>query len=254
MTATAAQPTATGRRRRITATAPAATAVGYLRVSTDEQAASGLGLAAQRAAITADAARRGWTITAWHSDEGLSGGLAPADRPGMAAALAAVRGREVAALMAAKLDRVSRSVFDASGLMDQARAEGWELATADLAVDTSTPAGEAAAAMMTVFSQLERRLISQRTREALAALKAQGVQLGRPSKVADEVLTRIITEAHQGDSLRKIAAGLMADGIPTGSGATTWHAAQVQRALDCQRGQRITAELTAAGHITAALS
>ena len=232
-----------GRRRRAVVSAPAGTAVGYLRVSTDEQAASGAGLEAQRAAITADAERRGWTITAWHADEGLSGGLAPAERPGLTAALEAVQTRQAAALMAAKLDRVSRSIRDAADLMDQARAEGWELATADLAVDTSTPAGEAAAAMMTVFSQLERRMIGQRTRDALAARKAAGVQLGQPTQVPDAVLARIITEAAEGRSLRAIAQGLMADGIPTGAGKPTWHPPQVQRAMDSQRGQRIAADL-----------
>lgn len=232
-----------GRRRRARSAAPANTCVAYLRVSTDEQADSGAGLAAQRAAIAAEAERRGWTITAWHADEGLSGGVAPGRRPGLTAALESVGKREAAALIAAKLDRVSRSMADAAALLDRSEREGWALTTCDLAADTSTPAGEAAAGMMTVFSQLERRLISQRTREALAALKAQGVQLGTPTKVPDEVLVRIIREASEGRSLRQIAAGLMLDGIPTGGGKPTWHAPQVQRALDCQRGQALAAAM-----------
>lgn len=232
-----------GRRRRTRAEAPANTAVAYLRVSTSEQADSGAGLAAQRATITAEAERRGWTITAWHTDEGLSGGLAPSKRPGMVAALEAVGKREAAALIAAKLDRVSRSMADAAALLDRSEREGWALTTCDLAADTSTPSGEAAAGMMTVFSQLERRLISQRTREALAALKAQGVQLGTPTKVPDDVLVRIILEASEGKSLRQIASGLMLDGILTGGGKETWHAPQVQRMLDCQRGQALSAAM-----------
>jgi DNA invertase Pin-like site-specific DNA recombinase len=67
-------------------------------------------------------------------------------------------------------------VLDIASLMEQARHAGWELVTCDLAIDTSTPAGEATASMMAVFSQLERRLISQRTREALAVRKSQGVR------------------------------------------------------------------------------
>jgi DNA invertase Pin-like site-specific DNA recombinase len=69
--------------------------------------------------------------------------------------------------------------------------------------------------MMAVFSQLERRLISQRTREALAVKKAQRVRLGRPSAVPPEVVGRIIGERASGESLRTIAAGLNADRVST---------------------------------------
>jgi DNA invertase Pin-like site-specific DNA recombinase len=129
-------------RRRIR-TAPDGTVVAYVRVSTDEQASSGAGLDAQRAAIAAEAERRGWNVVAWTADEGISGGKGVEYRPGLAAAL-----------IAAKLDRISRSVLDTASLMEQARRGGWELVTCDLAIDTSTPAGEATASMMTVFSQL----------------------------------------------------------------------------------------------------
>ena len=74
--------------------------------------------------------------------------------------------RSAAVLLAAKLDRISRSVLDTASLMEQARRDGWELATCDLAIDTSTPAGEATASTMAVFSQLERRLISAQSRSA----------------------------------------------------------------------------------------
>lgn len=232
-----------GRRTRPVPEAPANTAVAYMRVSTDEQSQSGAGLDAQRAAITAEAERRGWTITEWHTDEALSGGLAPSKRPALRAALASLKAHRSAALIASKLDRVSRSMADAGALLDRARDEDWLLVTCDLAADTSTPAGEAAAGMMIVFSQLERRLISQRTREALATRKAAGMQLGKPMQVPDEVLRRVISETAAGLSLGKIAAGLMADGIPTGSGNSTWHPVQVQRALDCQRGREISAEM-----------
>ena len=59
------------RRARTTKTATTGSTVAYLRVSTDDQAESGAGLAAQRNAIEAVAAVRGWTITAWHEDGGV---------------------------------------------------------------------------------------------------------------------------------------------------------------------------------------
>ena len=83
--------TARSRRTARRATPDAGTVVGYLRVSTDEQVESGAGMDAQRTAIEKAATAKGWTITEWFSDEGLSGGKAPSERPGLAAALEAVQ-------------------------------------------------------------------------------------------------------------------------------------------------------------------
>jgi DNA invertase Pin-like site-specific DNA recombinase len=110
--------------RRRTLSAPAGTVVAYIRVSTDEQATSGAGLDAQRAAISAEATRRGWDVVAWHTDEGISGGKGVAHRPGLAAAIDAVESGLASALLAAKLDRISRSVLDTASLMEQARRGG----------------------------------------------------------------------------------------------------------------------------------
>jgi DNA invertase Pin-like site-specific DNA recombinase len=130
-------------------------------------------------------------------------------------------------------------VLDTASLMEQARHAGWELVPCDLAIDTSTPAGEATASTMAVFSQLERRLISQRTREALAIKKSQGVRLGRPSGLAREVVERIISARTDGYSLRRIAAGLSADGIPTAQGGANWHASTIKAVLEGQDAARL---------------
>lgn len=226
-------------------TAPADTVVAYLRVSTDEQVASGAGLDAQRATITAEAARRGWTVVAWYSDEGISGGKGIEHRPGLAAAVAAVELGDAAGLLAAKLDRISRSVLDTAKLMERARSGGWELVTCDLAIDTSTPAGEATASMMAVFSQLERRLISQRTREALAVKRAQGVRLGRPSSLPAEVVQRCADERRAGASFAKIADGLNAAQVPTAQGGAKWYPATVRAVLDGQDAAALRAVVPA---------
>ena len=231
--------------RRRTRSAPEGTVVAYVRVSTDEQAASGAGLDAQRIAIAAEAQRRGWTVVGWHADEGISGGKGVEHRPGLAAAIEAVESGRAAGLLAAKLDRVSRSVLDTASLMEQARRGGWELVTCDLAIDTSTPAGEATASMMAVFSQLERRLISQRTREALAVKKAQGVRLGRPSALPREVVARIVAAKAGGASLRTIAAELTADAVPTAQGGAKWHASTVKAVLDGQDAAEVRAAIPA---------
>ena len=95
-------------------------------------------------------------------------------------------------LVAAKLDRLSRSLSDFAGLMATAQKQKWALVALDCQVDTSTPSGEAMAHVMAVFSHLERRLISQRTREALAVKRAQGVKLGRPSTLPATTVRRIL--------------------------------------------------------------
>ena len=174
-------PTIPGRRTRPRRPAPSTAAVGYLRVSTADQADSGAGLDAQRAAVTAYADRHGLHVIAWHTDAGVSGGVAPDDRPGMSAALDDLQARRAGTLIAAKLDRVSRSVRDAADLQARATGEGWTLRTADgVAGGDDSPMGRAMVGVAAVFSELERGLISVRTREALAARRADG-QLGKPT-------------------------------------------------------------------------
>jgi DNA invertase Pin-like site-specific DNA recombinase len=141
--------------------------IGYLRCSTEEQADSRAGLEAQRMAILAEAQRRGWDEAdlTFVEDAGFSG--KNLDRPGIATALDALRHRRADTLVVSKLDRLSRSMLDFAGLMDRAGREHWALVALDLGVDTSTPAGEAMASVLATFAQLERRLIGERTNDAL---------------------------------------------------------------------------------------
>src|SRR5258708_28845018 len=151
--------------------------VGYVRVSTDEQGQSGLGLEAQREAVKAECDRRGWQLVRIEQD--VSSG-AKLDRPGLAAAVDAVARGEVEGLMVAKLDRLSRSVAHFSTLLERFRSKGWGLVILDLGIDTTTIMGEAMATMAATFAQVERRRIGERTKEALTVKKRQGVKLGRP--------------------------------------------------------------------------
>ena len=105
------------------------------------------------------------------------------------------------------------------------------MVSADVAVDNSTPSGEAMANMLTTFAQFERRLISQRTKEALAVKKASGVRLGRPPTTPQAVVRRIQRQRARGDSLRKIAGDLNGDDVPTAQGGARWYAATVRHVL-----------------------
>jgi DNA invertase Pin-like site-specific DNA recombinase len=203
--------------------------VGYVRVSTDEQAASGAGLEAQRAAILAECKRRGWTLVEMIEDQGYS--AKDLKRPGVQEALRVLKAGDAAALVVAKLDRLSRSMVDFAGLMAQAQKQSWALVALDCAVDTTTPAGEAMAHMLATFAQFERRLIGQRTREALAIKKAQGVQLGRPRVLPDEVRERIRWMHAGGESLAAIARALSAEGVATAQGGVRWYPSTVRAVL-----------------------
>ena len=145
-----------------------------MRVSTDEQAESHAGLDAQRAAILAEARRRGWVEgdISWIEDAGFSG--KNLKRPGISQALDALRRGEASTLVVAKLDRLTRSMSDFAPLLARAATQRWALVALDVNVDTSTPTGEAMAHVVATFAQLERRLIGERTREALAPRRLEG--------------------------------------------------------------------------------
>jgi DNA invertase Pin-like site-specific DNA recombinase len=214
-------------------------AIGYIRVSTQEQADSGAGLAAQRSAITAEATRRGWDLE-FIEDAGISG--ATMDRPGLQRALAQLDKGSVDILCVAKLDRISRSVTQGSALIEQAKRKGWSLVALDFGLDMSTPAGEMVSNVLLSTAQYERRLIGQRTKDALAAKKAAGVRLGRPQALPDRTVQRVIDCRDAGLSLPRIAAHLEAEGYETARGGSRWYPSTIAAVLDSQRAKELRAE------------
>jgi DNA invertase Pin-like site-specific DNA recombinase len=116
-------------------------------------------------------------------------------------------------------------------VMARAQKQNLALVALDCQVDTSTATGEAMASMVATFAQFERRLISQRTREALAVKKAQGVKLGRPTKMPKAVLARMRRERAKGLSYAKIANRLNEAAVPTAQGGRLWYPATVRYAL-----------------------
>jgi DNA invertase Pin-like site-specific DNA recombinase len=200
--------------------------VGYLRVSTEEQADSGAGLAVQEAAIRAECQRRELPLLALHTDAGISGKSLV--RPALTAALEDLDARHGDVLMVAKLDRLTRSVHDASGLMQRSEKSGWGLVALDAPVDTTTPAGRAMAQILSVFAELERRLIGERTKAALAVKRSQGVVLGRPRTLPARVVQRIVRERQAGRTWTAIADGLNGDRVATAQGGLRWYPATVR--------------------------
>jgi DNA invertase Pin-like site-specific DNA recombinase len=214
--------------------------VNYVRVSTSQQGKSGLGIEAQRAALTHFAEAYGFdTVTEYVEVETGKGADALDRRPKLVAALAEARRRRCP-IVVAKLDRLSRDVHFISGLM----AHRVPFLVAELGPDVDPFVLHLYAAL----AEKERTLISQRTKAALKAAKARGVRLGNPQikkaqaagnarvkaeadRFAANVLP-VIREAQRAGatSLRAIAQALNARGIATARGGT-WTGVQVRLIL-----------------------
>jgi DNA invertase Pin-like site-specific DNA recombinase len=134
-------------------------------------------------------------------------------------------------VVVAKLDRLSRSLVDFAGLLERAQKEDWNVVALDLGVDLSTPSGEFLASVLASAAQWERRIIGQRTKDALAVRKAQGVKLGRPRSIPADLRRRISRLHKQGASLTAIAAQLNEEGVPTSRGGRCWYPSTVRAAL-----------------------
>jgi DNA invertase Pin-like site-specific DNA recombinase len=133
-------------------------------------------------------------------------------------------------LVVAKMDRLARSVLHASEIIEQATKQGWSLVILDMNLDLTTPAGEAMAHMPATFAQFERRLIGQRTKDALAAKKRQGTRLGPKPKAPAGVIRRIVMDREAGLSYRRIADALTGEGVLTPTGRSTpWEHSTVRR-------------------------
>jgi len=211
------------------ATGKSLRAIAYYRVSTDEQAATGNGLDAQAASVTAAIGARRWELVGTFTDEARSGGNLR--RPALLDAIARLDAGEADALQLAKLDRLSRSLLHFAGITERAKRRGWSVVALDVDVDTTTPAGELLANIYSSVAQWERRIIGVRTSEAMQAMKARGVRLGRPVDLPADVRHRIAADREAGKSLRAIADALNTEAVPTARGGR-WYASTVSAVLD----------------------
>lgn len=202
--------------------------VGYVRVSGEEQKATGLGVDAQKAAILAECDKRGWQVIAFYTDEGVSGRVPPDKRPGLHDAIVALDDGEARTLVVAKVDRLARSIADLALLSQLGERAGWNIVALNSPFDTTTPTGVAMASMMGLFAQLEAAMGSERMKAVAAVRRARGEQLGRPSQVSEEARARLRELREQGLSWPKVAAAMNAEGWPTSQGGK-WYPATAQR-------------------------
>ena len=203
-------------------------AIGYIRVSTQEQAQSGLGLEAQAVAIREEATRRGWDLEII-ADEGESG--SKIDRPGLLIAKDALARGEAQALIVAKQDRLMRSSLGWAQIVSQSQDQKWSLICLDINLDTASPMGECMGSILAAVAQFELESIRKRTKDALAVKKSQGYRLGRPATMPEETRARINALRNSGVTLQGVADTLNTEGIPTARGGSKWYASTVQKAI-----------------------
>ncbi len=202
--------------------------VGYARVSTDEQAREGVSLDAQDTRIKAYCEAKGWHLVGIVRDEGRSG--KDLRRPALQGLLADLprRQRRWDALVVVKLDRLTRSVKDLATLMDAFRRARVGFTAIQEAVDTTSASGELFLNIIGALSQWERKAIGERTRAALAHLRAKGRRVSRfapygyrlapggrlaPNPKERAALAEVARLRARGLSLRAISKALAARGI-----------------------------------------
>ena len=221
---------------------PTGQALGYARVSTDEQAREGVSLQAQVARIRAYAQAKELELLDVLTDDGISGKTL--ERPALRELIQRCESGEVGHVVVVKLDRLTRHTRDLLALVDDLfLAREIELHSVSESLDTSTPHGRFVLTLFGGLAQMERELIGERTRTAMAYKREQRQPTSHPplgfqaigsrksmEPVPEELETvrKILERWRRGGSYLGIAAQLNTDGIPTKRGGR-WHAATVRK-------------------------
>lgn len=219
-------------------------AIGYIRVSTQDQANEGVSLDAQRAKILAWCHANDYDLAAVFEDRGMSGAKMH-NRDGLHAALkAATKGT---ALVCYSISRLARSTKDMLTIADQLERHGADLVSLTEKIDTTTAAGRMVFRMLAVLSEFERDQISERTAAALRH-KRQNAEVYAPIpfgyrevegrliavKTEARIVRDILALRESGRSLREIAGYLNEKGIQPKQGGRAWYASTVRVVLQRQ--------------------
>jgi site-specific DNA recombinase len=198
----------------------------YIRVSTSRQVRDGVGLETQEAKARAYAERQGWSVAKVFADEGMSGKDGLKDRPGLASLIDAVKADPKAVVIVYSISRLARRQRLLWQLLDDRDGFGLPVVSATEPFDAASPMGRAMLGMIAVFAQLEADMVSERTSDALAELKAQGKKLGAPSMadlgIGDSI--RLVQQLYAagGHTHVSLAEELNRRGVPTAKGGKWW--------------------------------
>lgn len=216
-------------------------AIGYVRVSTEEQASQGVSLEAQTEKVKAYASLYDIELVEIITDAGVS--AKSLDRPGLNKALAMLEAGEAEALVIVKLDRLTRSVRDLDHLLEKYFADKFSLMSVSEQVDTRTASGRLVLNVLMSVAQWERETIGERTSQALQHKKAQGEHIGgvgfgyqvTGKKLAQskdhETVVAIVEMRGQGMTLTAIADKLNTEEIKTARGGK-WYPKTVSNIIE----------------------
>jgi DNA invertase Pin-like site-specific DNA recombinase len=218
--------------------------IGYLRVSTDQQAESGLGLEAQRNAIADYAKKTGQEVCEIFSDEGLSGSLSLEKRPGMLGAISSLKKGDI--LVVAKRDRIGRDPLVVAMIESAITRKGAKIiSAAEEGTNNDDPSSILMRRMIDAFGEYERLIIKARTKAALKTKKDKGQRVGHIPfgyKLADDgiqleedeleqsILSQMRDLRDSGYSIRKIAKE-MNTREAFNRGLSKWNHASVHRVM-----------------------
>ena len=217
------------------------TAIGYIRVSTEQQANEGVSLDAQRAKIEAWCTHNGYELAQVYVDAGISG-KSMDKRPGLQDALKSLK--KGMALVSYSLSRLARSTKDAISIGETVAKRKADMVSLSEQIDTTTAAGRMMFQMLAVLAEFERNLTAERTTSALQHKKATGQKYtnitpygfeaieGRLVQVQQEaeIVAEIQAARSSGSTLQAIANNLNGRGIPTKTGKT-WAPATIHLLL-----------------------
>ena len=212
-------------------------AIGYIRVSTEQQANEGVSLEAQKAKIAAWCVTNGYELVNVFVDAGISG-KSMDKRPGLQDAMKALK--KGMALVSYSLSRLARSTKDALSIGETVAKRKADMVSLSEQIDTTTAAGKMMFQMLAVLAEFERNLVAERTTNALQHKKATNQKYtnitpygfeaieGRLVQVQAEaaIVAEIQAARASGNTLQSIADSLNGRGIPTKTGKT-WQPATI---------------------------
>ena len=219
------------------------TAIGYIRVSTEEQSREGVSLEMQTVKIRQYAELNDMELTAILEDAGVSGKTIKA-RAGVQAVLAMVKARKVDAVIVYKLDRLARNTIQCLEMAQLMDKTGVALHSISEKLDTQNALGRFFFTLTASLAEMERGIISERTSAALAQKRANGEKTGGdipigyrledgrliPNIEEQRAIKRIFQLRGEGFSLRQIVRCLADEGIKSRNGGA-FHKTQIQRIL-----------------------
>ena len=175
----------------------------YARVSTSSQTVEN-----QFQELREVAQRNGWQIVAELSDSGISGAKGRDQRPAFDQLLKRATRREFDLIMVWAIDRLGRSVQHLVGFMNDIQAMGVDLYVHQQAIDTTTPSGRMIFSIFSALGEYERELIRERIMAGQKRARAQGVKIGRPSKLNEAVRTSVKLLRDGGMGIKEISKRL----------------------------------------------